>query len=69
MQMCWKRMGVFIVSQELNFLIKIFIYLFNVYLMTSVVRWTGHVARIEEKNTIYRILVGKTEGKSPLGRP
>jgi hypothetical protein len=32
------------------------------------VRWAGHVARIGEKNA-YRILVGKPEGKRPLGRP
>jgi hypothetical protein len=29
----------------------------------------GHVARIEEKRTAYRILVGKLERKRPLGRP
>jgi hypothetical protein len=31
-------------------------------------RWTGLVARMEEKRTAYRILVGKPEGKRPLGR-
>jgi hypothetical protein len=31
-------------------------------------RWAGHVARIGEKIQ-YRILVGKPEGKKPLGRP
>jgi hypothetical protein len=31
-------------------------------------RWTGHVARIGEKRGVYRVLVGKSEGKSPLGR-
>jgi hypothetical protein len=31
-------------------------------------RWAGHVARMEKRNT-YRILVGKPEGKRPLGRP
>jgi hypothetical protein len=29
----------------------------------------GHVARMREKNTAYRTLVGKPEGKRPLGRP
>jgi hypothetical protein len=29
----------------------------------------GHVARMEEKRNAYRILVGKPEGKRPLGRP
>jgi hypothetical protein len=32
-------------------------------------RWTGHVARIGEKRNAYRLLVGKPEGKRPLGRP
>jgi hypothetical protein len=31
-------------------------------------RWAGHVARMEKRNA-YRILVGKPEGKRPLGRP
>jgi hypothetical protein len=31
-------------------------------------RWAGHVARIEKMNA-YRILVGKPEGKRPLGKP
>ena len=32
-------------------------------------RWMGHVARMEEKRGVYRVLVGKPEGKRPLGRP
>jgi hypothetical protein len=32
-------------------------------------RWVGYVARIREKRNAYRILVGKPEGKRPLGRP
>jgi hypothetical protein len=31
--------------------------------------WTGHVARMGERRNAYRILVGKPEGKRPLGRP
>jgi hypothetical protein len=31
-------------------------------------RWAGHVAQMEKRNA-YRILVGKPEGKRPLGRP
>jgi hypothetical protein len=31
-------------------------------------RWAGHVARMGE-GSVYRILVGKPEGKRPLGRP
>jgi hypothetical protein len=32
-------------------------------------RWAGHVARMEEERGVYRVLVGKPEGKIPLGRP
>jgi len=32
-------------------------------------RWAGHVARMGEEWGVYRVLVGKPEGKRPLGRP
>jgi len=32
-------------------------------------RWAGHVARLGEERGVCRILVGKPEGKRPLGRP
>jgi hypothetical protein len=32
-------------------------------------RWAGHVARMEEKRNVYRLLVGKPEGKGPIGIP
>jgi hypothetical protein len=32
-------------------------------------RWAGHVVWVGEKGNPYRILVGKLEGKRPLGRP
>ena len=32
-------------------------------------RWTWHVARMGERRGVYRVLVGKPEGKRPLGRP
>jgi hypothetical protein len=32
-------------------------------------RWAGNVGRMGEKRNAYRILVGKPEGKRPLGRP
>jgi len=35
----------------------------------SRMRWTGHVARMGEKRSLCGALVGKPEGKSPLGRP
>ena len=31
-------------------------------------RWTGHVARVVERRGVYRGLVGKPQGKRPLGR-
>jgi hypothetical protein len=31
-------------------------------------RWAGHVARMEEGRCVYRFLVGRPEGKRPLGR-
>jgi hypothetical protein len=49
----------------------------NLYCSPSIIRiiksrrmrWTWHVARTGEKRNGYRILVGKPEGKRPLGRP
>jgi hypothetical protein len=32
-------------------------------------RWAGHVARMGEGRGAYRVLVGRPEGKRPLGRP
>jgi hypothetical protein len=32
-------------------------------------RWAGHVARMGERRNVYRLLVGRPEGKRPLGRP
>jgi len=31
-------------------------------------RWAGHVARMGERKDVYRVLVGKPEGKRPIGR-
>ena len=31
-------------------------------------RWAGHVTRMGERRGVYRVLVGKPEGKRPLGR-
>ena len=33
------------------------------------IRWVGHVARMGEERKVYRVLVGKPEGKRPLERP
>jgi hypothetical protein len=32
-------------------------------------RWAGYVSRMGEKRNAYRILVGKPDGRRPLGRP
>jgi hypothetical protein len=32
-------------------------------------RWAGHVVRMGEGRGVHRVLVGKSEGKRPLGRP
>jgi len=32
-------------------------------------RWVGHVARMVKRRCVYRVLMGKPEGKRPLGRP
>jgi hypothetical protein len=33
------------------------------------IRWAGNIARMRAKRNSYGILVGKSEGKRPLGRP
>jgi hypothetical protein len=51
--------------------------LLNLYSSPSIIRiiksrrmrWAGHVALMGEKRNVYRILVGKPEGKRPRGRP
>jgi hypothetical protein len=51
--------------------------LHNLYSSPSIIRiiksrrmrWAGHVARMGEKRNVYRLLVGKPEGKRPIGRP
>jgi hypothetical protein len=32
-------------------------------------RWAGYVARMEKERKVYKFLVGKPEGKRPVGRP
>jgi hypothetical protein len=49
----------------------------NLYSLPNIVRvvksrrmrWAGHVARMGEDRGVHRVLVGKPEGKRPLGRP
>jgi hypothetical protein len=50
---------------------------YNLYSSPSIIRIiksrrmrrAGHVARMGERRNVYRLLVGKPEGKRPLGRP
>jgi hypothetical protein len=32
-------------------------------------RWAGHVVCMEEGSGVYRVLIGRSEGKRPLGKP
>jgi len=32
-------------------------------------RWAGHMTFMDEERVVYRVLVGKPEGRRPLGRP
>jgi hypothetical protein len=41
----------------------------TVRVIKSRMRWAGHVARVRKSRGIYRVLVWKTKGKRPLGRP
>jgi hypothetical protein len=51
--------------------------LHNLYFWPSIIRiiksrrmrWVGHVARMQENRNVYRLLIGKPEGKRPLGGP
>ena len=40
----------------------------NMYI-GSEMRWAGHVAHMGEDRVLYRVLLGKPEGRRPLGRP
>jgi hypothetical protein len=41
----------------------------TVRVIKSRMRWAGHVARMGEGRGVYRVLIGRPEGKRPLGRP
>jgi len=40
-----------------------------VRVIKSRMRWAGHVAHMGEERGVYRVLVGKSEGRRPMGRP
>ena len=59
----WRRMH----TEELN---DLYSSLNIVWVLKSRrMRWAGHVARMGEERGVYRVLVGKPEGRRPLGRP
>ena len=59
----WRKLH----NEELN---DLYCSLNNVRVIKSRrIRWAGHVARMEEGRGVQRVLVGKPEGKRPLGRP
>jgi hypothetical protein len=56
---------------------KVFIIKYGLYSSSSIVRvikarrirWPGHMAHVGEVRGVYNILVGRPEGRRPLGRP
>ena len=59
----WRKLH----NEELN---NLYSSLNNVRVVKSrIMRWAGHVARMREGRGVYRVFVGKLEGKRPLGRP
>ena len=41
----------------------------KLFVLLLVMRWAGNVARIGEERGVYRVLLGKPEGRRPMGRP
>jgi hypothetical protein len=60
---CWRKLH----NEELHNLYT------SPYIIRAIkskrMRWVGNVVCIEEMRNVYNILVGKPEGKRPLGRP
>jgi len=64
-----KKGSLHVEKSELSWIL-IILYHFHCWVIKSRrMRWVGHVARMWARGGIYRILVGKPEGKRPLGRP
>jgi hypothetical protein len=40
-----------------------------IIIKSTMMNWAGHLARMGEMRNAYRLLVGRPEGKRPLGRP
>jgi len=56
----WRKLH----NEELNYL-----YCIVRVIKSKKIRWAGHVACMGERRGVYRVLVGKPEGKRLLGRP
>jgi len=54
-----------LITQQVKITTRNFKSLYKIIIM----RWAGHVARMGEEKGVYRVLVGKPEGRRPLGRP
>jgi hypothetical protein len=54
------------------YMLQCIIYIFNLFYITSIIiplRWAVHVARMGEGRGMYKVLMGKSEGKRPMGIP
>src|SRR5215469_8045656 len=64
-------------SCEVFIFLNIIIFIIIIIIVINIVRvvksrrmrWAGHVVRMGEGRGVHRVLVGKPEGKRPLGRP
>jgi len=52
---------IFLTAVRISFIVRV--------VKSRRMRWAGHVARMGEDRVLHRVLVGKPEGKRPLGRP
>jgi hypothetical protein len=60
-----------VVSEPIDFHFKLLLFfsLHGFRIKSRRMRWAGHVARMGEGRGAYRIMVGRPEGRRPLGRP
>jgi hypothetical protein len=59
----WRKLH----NEELNYLYSLSTIVWVI--KSRRMRWTGQVARMGEGRGMYRVLVGKPDGKRPMGRP
>ena len=63
----WLNASPIVMSNTLLLLLLLVVVV--VVVVVVVMRWAGHIARMGQGRGVYRFLVGKPEGKRPLGRP